>query len=279
MEDNSNKPTDNPVIANTSVLNEGQIQDGRTNCGPLIDVERLRQEYLFGIPMRAALTGDTISDNTLKQFIRKAISDFETSVRIPVTPVKIEDRFDFERWNDLQFSTRQLTRWPVLKVTKLAALWPGRSEGEETIYPTGWVTPQGDSGLVRIVPTSGSILDNGNAQFVNSVGYQGLAIGNMKQWPNLWRIEFIAGFDFDKVPDAVNDLIGTIAAIKFLSQMGPAIFPFNSISTGIDGMSQGTSNAGPQWLAQRMQELQAEAQRMTLQLKAHYGTDQLLTWI
>lgn len=265
-------PNDRPVIINPATKDQGIGEPGQTRVGPMLDVERFRAEYLFGIPLTSPLTGETVSDETLKQFIRKGIAEFETVVRIAVSPTRLVEKFDYERADDIQFGTKRLRRWPLLSVTKLQAQWPGRIEGQEVPYPTNWVEPDGDTGLIRIVPRSGTDVAS-DVNFVRSIGYQGITIGNIKNWPAMWSLEYTAGFDFDQVPDAVNDLIGTLAAIKFLSQMGPAIFPVNSYSVGIDGMSQGTSNAGPQWLAGRIQDLQQQAEKMTQQLRAHYGTD------
>lgn len=265
-------PKDSPVKGGAKELNQGTGELGFIRSEPLLDVKRFKEEYLFGIPLVSALTQEKVSNNTLKSFIRKGISDFETSVRIPVNPIKSTDWFDFERADDLQFGTRRLNRWPLLQVESLYAVLPGRREEEGTDYPTEWVTPDGDTGLIRIVPISSS-LTNADAQFISSTGFKALAMGTMKQWPKLWRVTYTAGFDHDKVPAIVNDLIGIMSAIKFLSQMGPVLFPVNSISIGIDGMSQSTGNAGPQFLSLRMQELQAERERLIPQLKSHFGTD------
>lgn len=269
-------PDDAPVYTDATDLNQGEGDPGFHRVGPLLDVERFQQEYLFGIPMRAALTGETITEETLKRFIEKAISDFETSVRIPVRPVRVFQKFDYERADDLAFGCRQLKRWPLLKVESLKALWPGRVEGQEANYPTNWIEADGDTGLIRIVPRSGTDVQT-NINFVSASGYIGLPLaGNFKTWPGMWRVTYIAGFAQDRVPEAVNDLIGILAAIKFLSQMGPAIFPYNSQSIGIDGLSQGTGSGGPQWLAGRLQDLEMQRDRLTQQLKAHYGTDIIL---
>ena len=258
---------------------QGEPSFGR--FGPIIDVGRFKQEYLFGIPLTSSLTGETVSDNTLKKFIEKGISDFETSVRIHVNPVKHTDRFDFERADDLRFGTRRVMRWPILKVERLAALWPGRNEAlsevdpdqsQEIEYPTSWVTMQGDTGLIRIVPNSGSLV-NADVNFLASSAYRTVVLGGLKGWPNMWRMTYIAGFDRDKVPEAVNDLIGVLGSIKFLSMMGPIIFPVATQSIGLDGMSQSVGTAGPQWLAGRMNELIAERDRLVQQLKTHYATD------
>lgn len=266
---------DNPVIHGAATpMNLGEMEPGfkEERVGPILSVERFRNEYLFGVPKKAPLTGEELTDPILKNFILKAIGDFESSVRIPVHPVRIEDRFDFERADDVEFSIRRMTRWPVMKVESLKALWPGRTEGSEIDYPTSWVSLQGDTGLVRIMPNSGSLV-NADASFVASAGYRGGLLGGMKHWPNMWRVTYIAGMDFDQVPEIVNDCIGIMASIKLLSGLGPILFPFNSQSIGIDGMSQSVATPGPQWLSQRMQDLTAERERLVTQLKSYYGTD------
>lgn len=268
----SNDPKDNPVDANATILNQGEGELGFQRSGPIISAEDLRDEYFFGIPLTAPLTGQELSDKVLDKVIRKAVGDFETSVRVPVSPVRAVDKFDYDRGTDLQFSTRQLSRWPLLKVEKLVAVFPGQSEAAGYDYPTGWVTPQSDSGLIRVVPTNDTILDNDGNPYA-TLGSRALYMGRINAYPNVWRITYTAGFDFDKIPDIVNDLIGTYAAIRILSMVGPAIFPINSFSSGIDGMSQSTGNGGPQWLSERVQELTADRDRLVMQLKNHYGTN------
>lgn len=273
---------DNPVTQNPgTALNMGEMEPGFDRFGPILDVDRFKAEYLFGIPLTAPLTGETMQDATLKQFIRKGIGDFEIAVRIPVNPVRVEDRFDFERADDMQFGTRRLTRWPVTKIEHLRALWPGRNEvlgpvspgdTQEVEYPTSWVTMTGDSGMIRIVPNSGTIV-NSDVNFLASSAYRSIILGGLKSWPNMWRVVYIAGFQPDQVPDVVNDCIGIMAALRFLSMMGPVIFPINSQSVSLDGMAQATATAGPTWLANRIQELQTERDRLVDQLKTHYQTD------
>lgn len=269
-------PNDPPVIVPTIELENGEREPGQPTKGALIDVIRFKQEYLFGVPLKAALTGEEMSDDTIKQFIRKGIAEFEKRVRIPVSPCRIKEKFNYERADDMQFGFKRLSRWPVMKVEEFSALWPGRTEGGEVPYPTNWVEVDGQTGNIQIVPKAGT--DIAYESYQHSYGgYQGIIMGKMKTWPNMWRITYLAGFANDQVPDAVNDLIGVMAARKFLSQMGPAIFPMNSYSIGFDGMSQGTGNAGPQWLAQRMQELEAQEEQMVRDLKSYYGTDIIMS--
>jgi len=269
-----NSANDGVIITDATDLNQGFGDPGFSRVGPLLDVERLRQEYLFGIPLHSALTNEVISPETMKRFIEKAVSEFETSVRIPVRPVRVIEKFNYERADDLQFGTRQLKRWPLLRVERLCALFPGNIEGQESNYPTNWIEPDGDTGLIRMMPRSDGESVHALTNFVSPLGYMGLPFaGNIKHWPGLWRLQYIAGFEFDRIPHSVNHLIGIMAAIQFISIMGPAIFPYNSQSIGIDGLSQGLGSGGPQWLAGRLADLTAERDRLTANLKSHFGTD------
>lgn len=266
------QPGDAPVNGKATDLNQGVGEDGFSRHAALLDPQKFKKKYLFGVPLRAALTGETIDIDDLKEYIYDAVQEFEMQVRIPVSPVRQTDKFDYVQADEMQFSTRQTTRWPILEVEALWALWPGRQEGSELPYPTGWVSIQGDQGLFSIVPNSAD-LTNADTQFLASIPYRALGLGNVQQWPNMWRIQYKAGFDHDKIPHAVNHLIGVMAAINFLSIMGPAIFPMNSVSVSVDGVAQGTGSPGPQWLAGRIADLTAERDRLIPMMKSHYGTD------
>jgi len=134
------KPKDSPISGGAKELNQGSGEPGFIRSEPLLDVKRFKEEYLFGIPLVSALTQEKVSNNTLKSFIRKGISDFETSVRIPVSPVRCTDWFDFERADDLQFGTRRLNRWPLLQVENLWAVLPAAPKSKEpTTLRTGFL--------------------------------------------------------------------------------------------------------------------------------------------
>jgi hypothetical protein len=282
--DDHKKPKDAPVVIEPLTVDNGE-RDVISTTGPLLSPKRLKKKYLFGVPMKAPLTGDEIDEDDLKDFIKSAISEFELEVRIPVAPVRITDQIDYERADDTALGAKRLTRWPLLKVESLTALLPGHHPGQETVFPTSWIEPDGDTGLVRVIARSGTEITSD----INIVATPGLGgglgpgigpgwyVSGVKSWPNMWRITYLAGFDHDKVPDIVNHCIGVMAAYQLLSQLGPALFPFNSLSVGIDGMSQGQGNAGPQWLAQRMQELAMERDRLVQELRAHYGTNIIMS--
>jgi hypothetical protein len=268
--------TDNPVDSYTGPLNDsGTGEPGFDRSGPLLSVEELRSDFLFGIPLRSAITHEEMSDETLKRFISRAVSDFETETRLSVSPKRFVDRWDYDRTNDYYNSSpRQLTRFPLIKIEEIAAIMPGRPDTDTPLtYPTNWITPQGDTGLVRMVPVNGASLAAA-ISFSGVFGY-GIMMGSTRI-PNFWKITFVAGMEHDKIPHVVNELIGTKVAIKVLSAIGPSANPASSWSIGGDGLSQSVSTMGPQQFTVRMNELQQAELKLTAQIKNHFNTDMYL---
>jgi hypothetical protein len=61
-----------------------------------------------------------------------------------------------------------------------------------------------------------------------------------------------------------------MAAYKLLSSVGPLLFPYNSIGISIDGTSQSVSSPGPQFLAQRLTDLQGIIEKSKDAVKSYY---------
>ena len=95
------------------------------------------------------------------------------------------------------------------------------------------------------------------------------AIG-LNEFPGGVRVQYTAGFEKDKVPKAVSELIENMAAYKLLTFVGPLIFPYNSVGISIDGTSQSVSTPGPQFLAQRIKDLEGIVQRGKDAVKGYY---------
>lgn len=86
----------------------GEGAAGFTRVEPWMTPERLRQEYLFGIPLVSPITKERLTDDTLKVFIRKAAAQVELKIKVDVSPIQRFQRLEFDRvkylqgWNQLQ---------------------------------------------------------------------------------------------------------------------------------------------------------------------------------
>jgi hypothetical protein len=90
----------------------------------------------------------------------------------------------------------------------------------------------------------------------SGLGYHAFNSQAISYWPGAVFVKYRAGFERDKVPAMLVSLIENLAAYKFLSSLGPILFPYNSTSVGIDGTSQSVSTPGPLFLQQRLADLE-----------------------
>jgi hypothetical protein len=77
----------------------------------------------------------------------------------------------------------------------------------------------------------------------------------------------------------MSQTIETIAAINLLSQIGHTLFPQNSVSIGIDGVSQSVGGAGNQYLAGRIAQLEKERDRQLDGLRGYYQRRLLIDYL
>lgn len=124
--------------------------------------------------------------------------------------------------------------------------------------------------LINVIPllgvygqgaVSGAIAPGGTAYL--------FVIERQISWmPAYWTIEFTAGVckDPGKVPIVINNLIGIYTAMNILSNIAPNNAN-TSVSLGQDGISQASSNPGPNIFATRMAELEKKKAELLGQVR------------
>jgi hypothetical protein len=95
------------------------------------------------------------------------------------------------------------------------------------------------------------------------------AIG-LDNFPGAVRVKYQAGFEQDKIPAAIVELIENLAAHKLLTFIGPLIFPHTSVGVSMDGVSQSVGTPGPQFLAARIKDLADIIQTQKDTIKSYY---------
>jgi hypothetical protein len=98
-------------------------------------------------------------------------------------------------------------------------------------------------------------------------------------WPGAIRVKYTCGFPLDRLPALLAGLVENIAAFKFLSSLGPVLFPHNSVSIGIDGTSQSVSTLGPAFLQNRLGDLEKIIQQQMEAAKSYYQKRVLVDYI
>jgi hypothetical protein len=242
---------------------------------PLPTPETMKARALFGLPLKSFLTGQVVSDETIEAYIKEAISEIEHTLDIYITPVTFDERHDYSRemqfWS---FGVVKLYHTPVLNVLEYELTFnngigiPGSLPLVKIPLEFVWVQPQ--DGTVQLVPAQGVTISGFIISIYSGLGYHAFNSQAISYWPGAVRIKYRAGFEKNKVPALMVALIENLAAYKFLSTLGPVLFPYNSTSMGIDGTSQSVSTPGPLFLQNRLNDLQNLIKTEMDALKGYY---------
>lgn len=241
------------------------LDDSANRFTSLPTATTMKARSLFGIPLRSYLTGDTVSDDTLQYYIDVSTSELEHALDMYITPVEFDERHDYQRhlqfWS---FGYMKVDHAPINTVTKFQLTFNnGLINGPDgnplnvlVDIPLEYIHTQPQEGTVQLVPAQGVSISGFIVSIYSGLGYHAFNSQAISYWPGAIRIVYQAGFEKDKVPGLLASLIENMAAFKFLSSMGPILFPHNSVSIGIDGTSQSVGTLGPAYLQLRLKDLQ-----------------------
>lgn len=211
---------------------------GFTTCEPLISVQQLKENYLFGIDL-SDRQGNPIPDSVFQHQITASVNYLEHKLDIVILKREFVERYDYRSVDYVEFNFLQLKKRPVNEFTLLRAMFPN---GKELInYPKEWYVVENESAQLQLSPVEGTF----SGLVVSSGGaYLPLIYGTRQSWPHLFEATYTAGFDSDKIPAIINEIIGMRAAIRIFDIMGDILFgPLASESVNMDGASVSKSNA------------------------------------
>lgn len=250
------------------------LEPGFDRFQTLITPKDLKEQYLFGIPLKSLLdpSAGEMSNKALKAFIARAVSEAEHRLRINISPVKYQDRYDYDLWDYQKYNFIQLNHWPVLQVESVKAKYPNAVDFIQ--YPAEWISIYGEFGLLQLTPTQGQL-----TQFflTNDATYIPLLLGSRLKWPQLWQVTYVSGFEKDRIPAVVNDYIAHLASLRILEIVAPLLFPYASYGIGIDGVSQSIGTGGPVWMAQRIESLKQKSEELFDTIKRYYNHSLIMT--
>jgi len=231
----------------------------------------VKRKQLFGIPLKAALTKETLSDETIQEFVVQAISEIEHTLQLYISPVTIRKERHNYAWNEFYsaFGFLTLNHKPILEVQKLEIMIPTAGTSDNFIeWPTAWLKVYNQHGTLQLLPLtgSGSVLVTQASSGV-SFPYR---LFNVNHYPQFWAITYRVGFDNDALPALMGELIEIIAAIKVLGMLSPVIFPYNSYSISLDGLGQSISTPGPMWFSKRLDDLDKRKQELIAAARSYY---------
>jgi len=273
--------TNTPPITPFPLWATDQQEPSVTRYTALPTPATMRNSSLFGIPLRSALTGQVVEDSTLQAYIDQATSQLEHTLDLYITPVTFTDKHDYNRdMFAFSFAYLKLSHPNVLKVSAVQISFNNDSQIPAVVtFPLEHVMLMPQEGVIQLVPAYGTSLSGFLLSAFSGVQYHAFQQALLQNWPGGVRVTYTCGFENGKIPAMISGLIERMAAYKLLSVIGPLLFPYNSVSVGIDGTSQSSGTLGPAFLRQRMQELDQIIKEELDAAKGYYQRRILLDYI
>lgn len=256
-------------------------QNGANRYLPIPTAAKMKKQSLFGVPLQSRLTGETVEDATLETYISESISEIEHELDLYITPTQFAERHDYSRemqfWS---FGYLQLHHSPILNVNKFQLTFNnGQAANPLVDMPLEFIHVQPQDGTIQLVPASGVSISGFVASVYSGLGYHAFNSQQISSWPGAILVEYTAGFPEGQVPALLAGLIESLAAYRFLSTLGPVLFPYSSVGISIDGTSQSVGTAGPAFLQQRLSELEKIVQRQKEAARGYYQKRFLLSYL
>lgn len=215
----------------------------RKNEGMIMSAEELWTLYFYGVEI-VSRDGSKISQDTIRFQLKAAQQEVEKFLEIRMHPQLIEQTLDYTRSDYWAAFPIVKTKLPVKKPLSIIGFLNGI---EQIKYPQEWLNSKTDSEgnylkKMHIVPT-GSTLGNSSGVILSGItAFYGMTASN--DIPNYFNVQYVTGFDTDRLPLDIVDLIGKYAAIRLFHIAGDLILGagVSSLSLGLDGLSQSISS-------------------------------------
>ncbi len=229
----------------------------------------LRRDYMLGSRL-VDFYGNPLRDETILRVMQRMVSRLETFLGINIFAKDIVDeKHDYHLTDYQNWCYLRLFQKPVISVASLKIRFPENSD--LVIFPVEWIQLDADAGQINLVPATGSI----SSWMIGQAGFFPLMMGRVSKLPMVWRVNYRAGFEYDKVPEDIQDVVYKMSAIALLSVLGDSIYGpgVASRSISLDGMSQsiGTvANAAYGAFSARMTQFQKDIDDMRPRIKSRY---------
>ena len=248
---------------------------------PLPSAASVKVNRLFGIPLRSALTNEDLPESVLDTYISGAIAELEQVLDIYITPVQFREKHDYDRQPFLwSYGYLTVDHPNVISVQEVQLSFTNDPNVEGFVnFPLEHVHVMPQEGTIQLVPAYGTSLSGFLLSAFSGTQYHALRAMGLQHFPGGIRVTYTAGFNHDKVPANIVELIEIAAAMKALSAIGPLIFPVGSTSISIDGVSQSVGTPGPQFLANRINDLKDEYEKKLDAAKGYFQRKFVIDYI
>lgn len=218
-------------------------------------VSEVRSRWCFGLPLSKE-DGAVMVDPDIQCYIDAAIKTVERRLGIYLKPTVIvtnpdegalvqgteydigEPAYDYDAQAYRQWGFLQLRERPVRKILGLKLVLPNGQVIVDFMTRPEWIKLYPDQGQIHIVPYAGDpslfyLLGGSQAGYPFVTGQLNRAL------PQMWYVDYIAGYELNAIPADIRNAVAKIAAIDVLGIAGSAVLAgLANASTSIDGLSE-----------------------------------------
>jgi len=225
--------------------------------------------------------GNLSSGVNIADILTSAVVELEMEMDCNISEVVHFHTEDYIADLEQNFYGIRLQRWPAVEIVKMSLKYPHATAGDgagtvgggiyaEYTIPRSWITLRRNK--LNVVASIGTISVETNA--VTTPGgiftyLSGFNRGNYN--PSAIEIVYKAGFNSDRLPAGVSDLIKTLAAYRYLSDISAVLFPNSSVAVSIDGIAQNVSYDIQRLVDGRLEKLKEKVIELKRTFKKSFG--------
>lgn len=231
---------------------------------------------LIGLPKYFPLTREPIPVSMFEPFLNSAVTEIEMELGINLSPVQ---HFHSEDYLDGMFTANymgiRLQRWPATEITHVQLKFPHTNTPtpyQKYTIPSNWIYLRRNR--INVVAAFGAVavsVDNSASVNAGGIFTYITGFGRGAYAPGVIEVLYKAGFEHDKLPSSVADLIKTWAAWRAMMMIFPVLFPQSSVSVGIDGVSQSVGFNMFAALQARLQLMEQKKKELAAALVKSFG--------
>lgn len=225
----------------------------------------LQAFYLSGLLSKV---NTTLPDEAYEHLIMAAQKEVEKTLGIKLQRQIIDESFDFYL-DDFRHFSFIPTTYPVVEAFTLNGYL---AQVKQIEYPTVWLSSRKTSDgetyyrQIFLVPAQNAVVQVGGVSMAYSGVMSSVGVMSFKNIPNYWNLVYCTGFE--KIPQDIIGVIGKLAAVGVLSQLGNLVLGVpgaSSTSLSIDGLSQSTSVSNPfrEQIKGYLQDIENSMKRLT----------------
>lgn len=265
-------PTPTEMIPFTNSLEEEPVGYDRFESVPTAD--DIKARYLFGVPFEDE-NGDLISADTINYYVNVAISRFEETFDQPLLPRRFVESHDYKFQDYSKYGFIQLFHFPVLSIDQFQVqIIPATTLLD---FPVEWYKIAYQTGQLQITPNTAAV----SSFLMSGAGDLPRVFAARSYFPHLLKINYVAGFQKDKIPAISIHWICLYASIQLLRIAGDIIFGagIQNTSIGLGGLSQsiGTTKGGGGAFQGRINEYKEELKEVGKEIRRFYKSIKLTT--